>query len=228
MIALGLRNTQDPRAIDALVAAAKSKYQNPSHAATTALIAVEQQPRIFDAFAKALESGFANVMNAAAKGLASYNDPRAVTLIFDRLRNLNEAYIGWKDGALCVLAIMALGHPAEPRVEETLVRLTSENDEGTREGAKTALKELRKSFGDLKQAARKELAEIKHPRKIDVLIRGAEDPDPAVRMLAAMALGQMHDPKGEASLVTLVSDQDDDVRTCATTALSQFRQGLQR
>ena len=189
VIALGLRNTQDPRAADALIRAAKNtKYLEPSLAGTTALIAVEQQPKIYAAFDHVLkESVYADVMSAAAKGLASYNDPNAVTSILARMRSVREAYAGWKDGAL-----YGYENPITAMLPHFLTAL----------------------------------AAVKHPQKTELLIKGTNDSDQPVRVLATLALGQTRDPKAEEPLVRLTADADAGVRAGAEEALHELRQSL--
>jgi len=95
-MAMSMRNTTDPRAVDALIKAVQDRYVQQSVAAATALMTLHE-PKVFDALAAALEKTDAgDLINSASKALASFNDIRAVGLILTKLRNLKQVYV-WKD-----------------------------------------------------------------------------------------------------------------------------------
>lgn len=92
-MAMSMRNTGDPRAVDRLIGALDHRFVNQCTAAATALMTVHE-PRVFEALAKTFEkTNMGALIEVIAKALASFDDVRAVGLLITKLKTMETVYV---------------------------------------------------------------------------------------------------------------------------------------
>jgi len=126
-----------------------------------------------------------------------------------------------------------------PRLEECLVQMVEGEsyasnraalvaalgDVGTRLSTPTLTRALSNKSEEsiVRMHAASSLGCVGDPGALDVLIQGLEDPDPDVRSVVCVWLGQYSDPRARAALRTALGDRDITVRKSAAGAISASR-----
>lgn len=132
-------------------------------------------------------------------------------------------------------AAAALGDLKDARAVEPLIRTLGDPDPSIRRNTAEALgkirdpravnalmTELRDTDASVSKAARESLVQIGLP-SVDPLIAALKDPDPVIRMSAAMALGDINVERAIEPLSQLFEDPDSRVRAIAGIAVGEIR-----
>jgi HEAT repeat protein len=129
-------------------------------------------------------------------GLAACGDPRAIDSLVGRLSDPDED--------IRTRVAVALGKIGDRRAAPALAAAASADDLPLRRVAILALGVL--------------------DAGLDVLARALEDPDPAVRIRAAIAFGETHDVGAVEPLTKALEDENPGVRHQAREALEKIRE----
>lgn len=136
------------------------------------------------------------VRRLAVCGLAACGDARAIDSLIERLSDPDED--------IRTRVAVALGKIGDRRAAPALVGAASGDDLRLRRVAILALGEL--------------------DAGLDVLAEALHDPDPAVRVRAAIAFGETHDVVAVAPLTKALDDQNAGVRHHVREALEKIRE----
>ncbi|MGZ4114894.1 MAG: HEAT repeat domain-containing protein [Actinomycetota bacterium] len=144
----------------------------------------------------ALDDEDAKVRRLAVCGLAACGDARAIDSLVERLHDPDED--------IRTRVAVALGKIGDRRAAPALVHAASGDDLPLRRVAIMALGEL--------------------DAGLDVLSDALRDPDPAVRVRAAIAFGETHDVVAVEPLTRALDDENPGVRHHARDALEKIRE----
>lgn len=166
-----------------------------------------------------------DIRKSGCEALGRLHDNRVFNPILSLLRD--------KDAGVREAACTALGNIGDVRALDRLISVLADKESAVRSAACTALGKLRTAeaieplinvLGDpnrhVSEAAVKALVLI-NSSVLESLINRLGDPD-FPRKAACRVLGQLDDPRAVRPLLTILDDQDSDVRVAACEALGQL------
>lgn len=219
--------TQDPRAIEPLVAMLKVADAGMRSFSALAL-AQTQDALAVDPLIALLKDSETDVRQTAAIALAITRDPRAM----DKLIAMTKD----DDWRMRMYAAMAFGQSHDPRSVELLATQLTERSANVRRAAACALCTWRdagaidtlismcKDAGaNQRSAAAMSLSQIRDPRAIDPIVNLLNDDNPGVRHNAIIALGNSRDARAYDLLQKMLGSDDPQTRASAATALNTTR-----
>ena len=196
---LGLALVDDPRALDALLRAVGSEITKTRAVAARALgqSGKREDVRVATALRAALSDPDAWVRYFACQALGR--------LVVDDAVDDVTRLLGDDAGQVCVAAVEALARMSAPVAFDSL-RIAVEGDDP-----------------DVTRAALLGLAS--KPDALPVLLRAANDPQAATRLVAVCALADVGGPQSLAPLAAAARDSDENVRAAALGLLAEHAGG---
>jgi HEAT repeat protein len=191
--ALGLTSIDDPRAIEALVAAAAHPSSRTRAAAARALGQTAGPPVVRGCLRAALSDADPWVRYYACQALGRLKDREAVDAI--------HALTHDPAGHVRLAAIEALASAGGDRALEALSAAADSSDP------------------DLQRVALLGLGAVRSPSSLDRIRRALASDDDATRLVAVSALGELPDGGVVAALAGAMHDRNDSVRGAAATLL---------
>lgn len=227
--AQALGSLEDPRAVEALVAALRSDSDAGVRKMAAWALGEIEDARAVSGLSEALRSDSAvEVREMAAWALGEIESPEGVPALGAALR----------DSGVEVrrMAVWALGEVESPQAVEWLVPALRDEDVDIRRKAAWALGEIespaavaglsgamRDSDAEVRATAAWALGEIESPDGVEALRPGIGDSDVEVRRKTAWALGEIQDPRGVPILTQALRDSDRETRKTAVWALGEIQ-----
>jgi len=223
-----LGEIEDPRAVDALVAALRRDTDAGVRETAAWALGQLEDHKAVPALMEALQhDAVPAVRNRAAWALGQMEDKSSVEALGAALRD--------QSAEVRRTAVWALGQIEDTRAVPFLVPALSNPDADVRKQSAWALGQieskdaveplgaaLRDASPDVRETAAWALGQIEDARSVPALSTALKDQLPTVRRKAAWALGQIESPTAVNALVAALDDSDRDTRKTAAWALSQI------
>ena len=223
-----LGELEDPRAVDALIAAlAGDTDAKVRETAAWALGQIEDHKAVPGLLGALQRDQSPAVRKQAAWALGQIEDGASVAGLGAALRDDSPE--------VRRMAMWALGQIDDPRAVPFLMPALTNADAEVRKQAAWALGQieskdattplsaaLRDSDARVRETAAWALGQIEDPRAVPALAATLRDATPSVRKNAAWALGQIESREGVSALVGALDDSDREVRKTAAWALGQI------
>ena len=227
--AQALGSLEDPRAVEALLAALRSDSDVGVRKMAAWALGEIEDARAVAGLSEALRSDRAvEVREMAAWALGEIESAEGVPALGAALR----------DSGVEVrrMAVWALGEVESPQAVEWLTPALRDDDVEIRRKAAWALGEIespaavaglsgamRDSDAEVRATAAWALGEIESPEGVEALRPGIRDSDVEVRRKTAWALGEIQDSRGVPILTEALRDSDRETRKTAVWALGEIQ-----
>jgi HEAT repeat protein/beta-lactamase regulating signal transducer with metallopeptidase domain len=227
--AQALGSLEDPRAVEALLAALRSDTDAGVRKMAAWALGEIEDPRAVAGLSEAVRSDRATeVREMAAWALGEIESPEGVPALGAALR----------DSSVEVrrMAVWGLGEIESAEAVEWLTPALRDDDVDIRRKAAWALGEIespaavaalgaamRDSDAEVRATAAWALGEIESPAAIDALRAGTRDSNVEVRRKTAWALGEIQDARGVPALTEALGDSDRETRKTAVWALGEIQ-----
>ena len=227
--AQALGSLEDPRAVDALLAALRDDADADVRKMAAWALGEIESPRAVAGLSQAARSDrSAEVRAMSAWALGEIESPEGVPALGAALRD--------SDVEVRRMAVWALGEIESAEAVEWLTPALRDDDVEIRRKAAWALGEIqsaaavpalgaamRDADAEVRSMAAWALGEIQNPAAVDALQVGVRDANVEVRRHSVWALGEIEDARAVGPLSQALSDSDAEVRKTAAWALGEIQ-----